>query len=252
MSTNAVLITGAGQRLGKALALALGSVGWRVAVHYRHAAEEAQAVAKTIIDGGGFAVPVQAELCDRASLEALVPCAVDAVGPLTALVNNASHFEDDRLQDVSHDLWDRHMDANLRAPVFLAKAFAAQLPSGKKAAIVNLIDQRIRKPNPKFFSYFLSKAGLVNATVTMAQALAPHIRVNAVAPGPTLRNIRQSEADFVAQVNATLLGTGSPVEEIVGAVQYLLSANAVTGQTLIVDGGQHLLWRTADVDDVGE
>ncbi len=252
MNASGVLITGAGARVGKAIALALGKDGWRVAVHYRHSAAPAQAVADEIVAHGGFAAPVQADLTDRAQLEALVPAAVHAVGPLHALINNASHFEDDRLQNLTHELWDIHMDAHLRAPIFLAKALAAQLADGKAGAIVNLIDQRVRKPNPEFFSYFLSKAGLNVATQTMAQALAPAIRVNAVAPGPTLRNPRQTEADFAAQVNATLLGIGSPVEEIVDAVRYLLAAKAVTGQTLLVDGGQHLLWRTADVEGIGE
>ncbi len=252
MSRGGVLITGAGARVGKALALALGADGWRVAVHYRYVADEAKAVVEAIIASGGDAALVQADLSIRSELENLVSLAVEAVGPLEALVNNASHFEDDNITDLTHDLWDKHMDANLRAPVFLAKAFAAHLPKEQKGTIINLIDQRVRKPNPRFFSYFLSKAALEKATITMAQALAPDIRVNAVAPGPTLRNVRQTEADFAAQVNATLLGIGSPVEEIVGAVKYLLSARAVTGQTLVVDGGQHLLWRTADMDGVGE
>jgi len=252
VSAPGVLITGAGARVGKALALALGGDGWRVAVHYRHSAEPAQEVIAQIIADGGQAAAVQADLTDREAVASLIPKAVDAIGPIQALINNASHFEDDRLEDLSHDLWDIHMDTHLRAPVFLASAFANQLSGTDTGAIINLIDQRVRKPNPKFFSYYLSKAALNCATVTMAQALAPRIRVNAVAPGPTLRNARQSEADFDRQVSATLLGTGSPVEEIVDAVRYFLSAKAVTGQTLVVDGGQHLLWRTADVQGVGE
>jgi NAD(P)-dependent dehydrogenase (short-subunit alcohol dehydrogenase family) len=247
-----ILITGAGARVGKALALALGKDGWRVAVHYRHSVEPAQAVCAQIIANGGFAALVQADLLDRTALQALIPAATIAVGPLRALVNNASHFEDDRLHSLSHDLWDTHMDANLRAPVFLARAFAAHLPKGETGAVINLLDQRIRKPNPKFFSYFLSKAALASATTTLAQALAPHIRVNAIAPGPTLRNVRQSEADFDAQIKATLLGTGSPLEEIILAARYILQTKAVTGQTLIVDGGQHLLWRTLDVQGIEE
>ncbi len=252
MNAKGVLITGAGQRVGSALALALGADGWRVAVHYRRSAGPAKAIADEIMAAGGMAAAVQADLADRGALKALVPAAIKAIGPIQALINNASHFEDDRLQDLTDTLWDTHMDANLRAPVFLAQALAAHLPENQTGAIVNLIDQRVRKPNPKFFSYYLSKAALNAATITLAQALAPQIRVNAVAPGPTLRNANQSSADFSAQVKATLLGTGSPVEEIIRAVRYLLSAQAVTGQTLVVDGGQHLLWRTADVHGVGE
>jgi NAD(P)-dependent dehydrogenase (short-subunit alcohol dehydrogenase family) len=252
VSSRGVLVTGAGARVGRALALALGRKGWRVAVHYRHSEQDALAVVDQICADGGFAAAVQADLTDRSAVDALIPSAIAVIGPVHGLINNASHFEDDRLHDLDHDLWDTHMDAHLRAPVFLAKAFAAHLPKGDGGAIINLIDQRVRKPNPKFFSYYLSKAALNCATVTMAQALAPRVRVNAIAPGPTLRNARQSEADFDAQVSATLLGTGSPVREIVDAACYLLEAKAVTGQTLVVDGGQHLLWQTADVQGVGE
>ncbi len=252
MTARGVLITGAGARVGKAMARALSQDGWRVAVHYRHSESPARAIVEQINAQGGIAAAVQADLADRDAPDALVTAAQTAIGPLHALINNASHFEDDRLDDLSDALWDTHMDANLRAPVFLAKAFAAHLPKDENGAIINLIDQRVRKPNPEFFSYYLSKAALNAATLTMAQALAPCIRVNAVAPGPTLRNVRQSETDFDAQVAATLLGTGSPVDEIIRAVRYLLDAKAVTGQTLVVDGGQHLLWRTADVDGIGE
>ncbi len=252
MTTRAVLITGAGTRIGRALALALGEDGWAVAVHYRRSAEAAQEVVKSITDTGGTAASVQADLSLPDAPAALIDAARATVGPLTALINNASHFVDDRLQTLEHDLWDQHMHANLRAPVFLAKAFAAQVDGDAPASVINLIDQRVRKPSPHFFSYFLSKAALEAATRTLAQALAPAIRVNAVAPGPTLRNARQSEEDFERQVRATLLQTGSPAPEIVRAVRYLLEAQAVTGQMIIVDGGQHLLWRTADIDGVSE
>ena len=252
MKPGAVLITGAGQRIGKALALALGEDGWAVAVHYRRSEAAAQEVRDAIVAAGGTAQIIQADLADPEALNALIPAAARAVGPLHALINNASHFEDDRLQGLSAQSWDTHMDANLRAPVFLTRSFAAQVPDGVQGAVVNLGDQRVHRSNPRFFSYTLTKAALAAATRTMAQALAPQVRVNMVAPGPTLRNARQSEQDFEAQVRATLLGTGSPVDEIVGAVRYMLAARAVTGQTLIVDGGQHLLWRTADVHGVAE
>lgn len=144
------------------------------------------------------------------------------------------------------------MQANLRAPCVLAQAFAAALPEGRCGSIVNLVDQRVRKPTPQFFSYAVSKAALAWVTVTMAQALAPRIRVNAIASGPTLKNSRQTEADWRAQVEATLLRSGSPPEQIVMAVRYLLGASAVTGQILVVDGGQHLAWKTADVWGISE
>ena len=252
MTPGAILITGAARRIGRALALALGEDGWRVAVHYRHSADAAQEVCNAITAKGGTAVCVQADLADRSALDGLIDDAVHKLGPLQALINNASHFEDDRLPTLEPHLWDLHMDANLRAPVFLTRAFAAQVPEGGQGAVINMGDQRVHRSNPRFFSYTLTKAALNAATRTMAQALAPRVRVNTVAPGPTLRNARQSPEDFEAQVRATLLGTGSPVGEIVRAVRYLLAARAVTGQTLVVDGGQHLLWRTADVDGVNE
>lgn len=249
-----VLVTGAGARVGRATALALAAEGWTVGVHYNTSAEPAHDVVNHIMKGGGHAAAIQADLSDHNALAHLIPNAIAALGqPLTALINNASTFVDDAVTDMTHAGWDHHMDANLRAPCFLAQAFANQLPDHvKHAAIVNIVDQRVKKPTPQFFSYGISKAGLAWATRTMAQALAPRIRVNAIGPGPTLRNVRQDEASWDTQVNATLLQTGSPPEAIVGGIQYLLSATAVTGQILVVDGGQHLAWKTADVWGITE
>ena len=233
--------------------MALARDGWAVAVHYNRSRAPAEEVADAIAAAGGHAVAVPADLSDAEAVGGLVPAAAAALGrPLTGLVNNASTFVDDRLTDMTGEGWDRHMGANLRAPCFLMQAFAAQLPDGEHGAIVNLIDQRVRKPTPQFFTYSLSKAGLAWATVTAAQELAPRVRVNGIAPGPTLRNPRQSEEDWRVQKGATLLGDGSPPEEIVGAARYLFSARSVTGQILVVDGGQSLVWKTADVWGVGE
>jgi NAD(P)-dependent dehydrogenase (short-subunit alcohol dehydrogenase family) len=148
---------------------------------------------------------------------------------------------------MTRETWDRHIETNLRAPLVLAQGFAQQLPDGAEGAIVNLLDQRLLKPTPQFLSYSASKAGLAWLTVTLAQALAPRIRVNAVAPGPTLRNARQSEVDFHRQTEATVLGRGATPEDVAAAVLYLLGASALTGQTIAVDGGQHLIWQTPDV-----
>ena len=249
----AVLITGAAHRVGRAIALDLAAHGWGIAVHYNRSEAAARAVVDLIVGAGGEAVPVRADLGAEAETAALVPAAAAALGrPLSALVNNASSFEKDTLTTMTRASWDLHMEANLRAPCVLAQAFAAALPEGERGAIVNLVDQRVRKPTPQFFSYAISKAALAWVTVTMAQELAPRIRVNAIAPGPTLRNVRQSEGDWQAQVDATLLRTGSPPAEIVAAVRYLLGALAVTGQVLVVDGGQHLAWKTADVWGLSE
>jgi NAD(P)-dependent dehydrogenase (short-subunit alcohol dehydrogenase family) len=171
---------------------------------------------------------------------------------LTALVNNASVFESDTLANMTRESWDKHIETNLRAPLVLAQNFAEQLPETAEGAIVNLLDQRLLKPTPQFLSYGVSKAGLHWLTVTLAQSLGPRIRVNAVAPGPTLRNARQSEAHFKRQQASTILGRGALPEDVAAATQYLLEARAVTGQMIAVDGGQHLVWRTPDVTGVVE
>ncbi len=249
----AVLVTGAGARVGKAIALALGADGWHVAVHYNRSKDPAQAVVDAIIAAGGDAAAVGADLAAPDAVDGLVAAAADAVNrPLTALVNNASTFVDDAITDMTRDGWDFHMEANCRAPCFLMQAFAAQLPPEAHGAVVNLIDQRVRKPTPQFFTYALSKSALAWATITAAQALAPRIRVNGIGPGPTLRNPRQDETSWAQQLDATLLQIGSPPQEIVAGVRYLLRARSVTGQLLLVDGGQHLAWKTADVWGIQE
>ena len=158
---------------------------------------------------------------------------------------SASIFENDDWQSASRASWDAHMETNLRAPFLLSQTFARQVPG--KGAIVNIVDQRVLKPTPQFISYSLSKAGLHWLNTTLAQALAPRVRVNAVGPGPTMKNERQSPADFEQQRKATLLGHGADPADICGAVRYLLEASAVTGQMIAVDGGQHLIWQTPDV-----
>ena len=168
------------------------------------------------------------------------------------LINNASTFEADTLKDHSRQDWDYHMQVNLRAPVRLTQAFAAQCAPDSQGLVVNMIDQRVLKLNPNFFSYTLSKSALYTATTTMAQALAPNIRVNGIGPGPTMRNARQSEQDFRAQKQATLTEQGSPPGEIIRALLYLIDAQAVTGQMIAVDGGQHLIWQTPDIMDITE
>ena len=241
------MITGAGKRIGRALAEALGEDGWSVAVHYRSSAEGAQDTADAISKAGGMGVIVQGDLTEEKDLKALIPSAQEKLGgPLRLLVNSASVFEDDTALDHDRQSWDLHFDANLRAPDALSQAFAKALPGDEKGLIVNVIDQRVWKLNPQFFSYTLSKAALLTATKTLAQSLAPNIRVNAIGPGPTLASVHQSEEEFAAERKATLTEEGSRPEEIVRALRYLIEADSVTGQMIATDGGQHLMWQTPD------
>jgi NAD(P)-dependent dehydrogenase (short-subunit alcohol dehydrogenase family) len=242
-----VLVTGAAKRLGRAIALDLGSAGFNVAVHYFGSAPEAQEVADQLRAMGVKAVTIAADFAREEQTASLIPQAVEQLGPLSALINSASLFENDDWQSASRKSWDDHIETNLRAPFLLSQIFAKQLPQGAKGNIINIIDQRVLKPTPQFLSYSLSKAGLYWLTTTLAQGMGPNIRVNAVGPGPTLKNPRQSETDFKRQRDATILGHGALPADICSAVRYLLEAEAVTGQMLAVDGGQHLIWQTPDV-----
>jgi NAD(P)-dependent dehydrogenase (short-subunit alcohol dehydrogenase family) len=242
-----VLVTGAAKRLGRAIALELAAAGWNIALHYSTSHDDAEKVAGELRAKGVKCAIFAADFAIEAETEKLTARANAELGPLTALINSASLFENDDWRTASRESWDAHMEINLRAPFLLSQHFARQLPKGAKGAIVNIIDQRVLKPTPQFISYSLSKAGLYWLTTTLAQALAPDIRVNAVGPGPTLRNPRQSEADFARQRDATILKHGAEPTDVAEAVRYLLEADAVTGQMLAVDGGQHLIWQTPDV-----
>ncbi|MGB3456053.1 MAG: SDR family oxidoreductase [Litorimonas sp.] len=236
----AVLVTGGAARIGAHIARGLAEDGWAVCVHYRTSGAPAEALASEI---GGAAVKANLRVPDDVST--LIERAREALGrPLHALINNASTFDPDSAEGFSDATFDHHVDVNLRAALNLSRDFAAQAPG--HGAIVNMIDQRMFRPAPDFFTYGVAKAGLLWATKTMAQAFAPDIRVNAVGPGPTLRNHTQSVDAFERERLSTLLGIGSPPEEIVGAVRYLLGANSVTGQMIAVDGGQHLNYQPID------
>ncbi|WP_029416014.1 SDR family oxidoreductase [Brevundimonas bacteroides] len=243
--SGAALVTGASRRIGRAIALALARRGHDIAIHHRSSPEDAEALAAEVRSLGPRATIVCADLAKEHEVRRLVPEAAKALGPLSVLVNNASVFEDDRVGSLLRETWDRHLETNLRAPLVLMEAFAAQAPEG--SAVVNLLDQRVLKPDPRFVSYALSRNGLWWATRTMAQALAPRIRVNGVGPGPTLKSIHQTDEDFAAEAASVPLGHGATPEDIATAVLYLVDARSVTGQMIAVDGGQHLAWQTPDI-----
>jgi len=239
-----VLVTGAAKRLGRAIALDLARDGWDVAIHYNNSEKAARDAAEQVRKLGRRAATVKADLSREDETTAIVERAAKDIGPLSALINSASLFENDDWQSATRESWDAHMNVNLRAPFVLSQHFARQLPEGADGAIVNLLDQRVLNPAPDFLSYGVSRAGLHWLTTTLAQALAPRVRVNAVAPGPTLKAASQSPGHFVRERKSTILGRGSDPQDISDAVRYLLSARTVTGQTIAVDGGQHLIWKT--------
>ncbi|WP_306118657.1 MULTISPECIES: SDR family oxidoreductase [unclassified Roseitalea] len=243
----AVLVTGGAKRIGQAIATDLARHRFDVAIHANRSIDKAQALAEALTASGGRAVAVQADLTDAIRARDLVRQASDALGrPVDILVNNASIFLDDAVGAIDEGAWDAHFDLHLRAPVLLGEAMADALPEGAHGLIVNMIDQRVWKLTPRFFSYTLSKSALWTATRTMAQALAPRIRVNAIGPGPTLKNPRQSDAAFRAQAEAVPLGHGPNLAEFGATIRYLWKARSVTGQMIALDGGQHLAWRTPD------
>ena len=201
---------------------------------------------------GRRSVIVRGDLSDADVPDRLIGEASVALGGLTCLINNASLFEPDEVGSITQASWAEHLDTNLRAPVFLSQAFARQLPKEHEGSIISIIDQRVWKLNPKFFSYTMSKSALWTATRTLAQALAPRIRVNAIGPGPALPSARMDQAEFDKQARLTLLGRGTSPEEISAAVKFILSQPALTGQMIALDGGQHLVWQTPDVMEVTE
>lgn len=256
-SPDAALVTGGAIRLGSALVRKLAERGADVAIHCHSNRDAAESLAEEIRGKGVQAAVLVADLLDRTATAGLVTAAKAALGrPLTVLVNNASIFEHDTVTTATAESWDRHIGSNLRAPFELTQAFAAQAPKAVRgpddqprpvAAIINMLDQRVLKLTPEFATYTIAKAGLWTLTRTAAQALAPDVRVNAIAPGTTVRGIRQSTKHFAEQRAATILGRGANPEEISAALAYILDAPSLTGQLICLDGGQHLGWRTPDV-----
>jgi NAD(P)-dependent dehydrogenase (short-subunit alcohol dehydrogenase family) len=243
------LVTGAARRIGLKIAECLAAQGYHLALHCsENTYEEAKEAAARLAEGGVETFVIAADLVDPAAPARIVAAAVKALGPLTLLVNNASIFEEDSAFALDLDLWDRLFAINLRAPLLLAQEFVRQVPEGREAAIVNIVDQRVWRPTPQFFSYSLSKSALWWATQTMAQAFAPRgIRVNAVGPGPVLPNEPQGASGFAAEVAGVPLKHAVSEAEIAEAVLYLAEAMSVTGQMIAVDAGQHLGWETPDI-----
>ncbi len=238
----AALVTGGGRRIGRALALALAEDGFAVAVHYHRSRLAAEAVVEAIGGRGGRALALGADLADEGAVGSLLTQAEQAFGPVGVLVNNAGVFGDDTVETVTRESWDRHLAVNLRAPFVLIQDFAARLPGDAGGVVVNMLDERVWSPTPYFVSYTLSKAGLWTLTQTMALALAPRIRVNGIGPGPTLPSPRQSAEQFARQCAMMPLGRGTSPQEIAAAMRFILSAPALTGQMIALDGGQHLGW----------
>ncbi|MFZ5721779.1 MAG: SDR family oxidoreductase [Pseudomonadota bacterium] len=239
-SRGAALVTGGARRLGRVLAATAARAGYDVAIHVRQIDDDAEAAAGEVRGHGRKAALLTCDLRKESATVALVGEAEGELGPVTLLVNSASVFEQDAFSDMNRASWDLHMETNLRAPLVLAQAFARRLPADREGLIVNVLDQRVWRPGPDFFSYTLSKAALWEATRMLAQALAPRIRVNGIGPGPTLASIHQDAAAFEAEAAATLLGRPVDPGQIGEALRYLIDASAVTGQMIAVDSGQHL------------
>ena len=241
------LVTGAGRRIGRAIALGMAEAGWDVAVHYRQSAQDADEVVAAIRALGRRAVALHADLADEAAVRALPGQTMHLLGALDCIVNNASLFEYDKPDDFSPALLAAHMQCNVGAPLLLAQALHALVPDGGQAVVINLLDQKLYNLNPDFLSYTLSKAALQTATTMLAQALAPKLRIVGVAPGITLVSGDQSADGFERAHQVTPLGRSSTPQDIVDAVCYAAHAKALTGTTLLVDGGQHLMPLARDV-----
>lgn len=253
--TQIVLITGAAKRLGRAFALHFARAGWDVAIHYGQSAAEAQSVVAEIMALGRRVVALQADLSDEAAVRKLLPQCAEALGVPNCIINNASRFEFDSAQDISYTTLNQHLMPNLAAPVILAQALHALLvndPAGRQACVINLLDQKLYNLNPDFLSYSLSKIALEGASKMLAQALAPQVRVVGLAPGLTLPSYLQNEAQFAQTHQLTPLGQSSTPEDLARAALFLAESPAITGTTLVVDGGQHLQPMQRDISFYSE
>jgi NAD(P)-dependent dehydrogenase (short-subunit alcohol dehydrogenase family) len=230
----------------------LADNGFSIAIHANGSIDEAEALAAELRQKGHRAISIGADLCEVDGTARLIKRVNAELGPLDLLVNNASVFHQDSARNFDAAIWEEHFAVHVRAPSILAADFAAQLPEEMDGLIVNIIDQRVWALRPSFYSYTLSKSALWTATRTMAQALAPRIRVNAIGPGPSMPSERQSQEDFQAQVSALILQRGPKLEEFGRTIRFLYDTSSITGQMIALDGGQHLAWQTPDVAEIAE
>jgi NAD(P)-dependent dehydrogenase (short-subunit alcohol dehydrogenase family) len=247
-----VLVTGGARRMGRAITEDLARHGYAVAIHADRSIEEAEALAESLTREGFTAAAVKADLLDPEQVGGLVARAAEKLGPVIGLVNNASIFEKDTAEAFQPDIFDRHFGIHVRAPSILSAALLNQLPENREGLIVNIIDQRVWKLTPHFYSYTLSKAALWTATQTLAQAYAPRVRVNAIGPGPSFKSERQAQVDFDRQVAGVPLKRGPAPCEFGGTIRFLFDTPSITGQMIALDGGQHLAWETPDVAEIIE
>lgn len=247
-----VLVTGGARRIGKAIVEDMAAHHFPVIIHCHDSVDDAELLKKEVLTQGGQAAIVQADLTQMTDIQELIEEAAAPFGAIGILINNASHFENDHIGHLNEELWDRHFMMHVKAPVFLAEKMAANLPASQSGMIVNIIDQRVLKLNPQFYSYTLSKSALWTATRTLAQSLNPRIRVNAISPGPTLPSERQDPGDFRHQVEHILLKRAPDLREFGQAIRNLWELKSVTGQMICLDGGQHLAWETPDIAGINE
>ena len=242
MKNKNLLITGGATRVGKAIALHFAERGWNIALHYFRSSSKAKKLKKIIEENNVKVALIKADLKNSKQTEKIVPLARKKLGTIDCLVNNAALFEKDDIANFSIKSWNDHLNINLLAPAILTKQFAKQASKKSVSNIVNIIDQRIFKLTPFFMSYTISKSGLQTLTKTMAMRLGPNIKVNAIAPGPTIKSKRQTDRHFRNQVRSTLLKKSVKLEDICNSVEFLINNSSVTGQIIAVDSGQNLSW----------
>lgn len=240
------LVTGGSARVGRAICEGLADAGYAIAVHYNSSATQANELVEALQGRSIEAVAVQADLSNTKDTSSLIDLATDALGPIGVLVNNASLFEEDSFDIPDEELWDKHFAVHVKAPALLTSALAAQVGEGQQGLVVNIIDERVWKLTPNFASYTLSKSALWTATQTMAQNYAPHVRVNAIGPGPTLPSVRQTQSDFEDQLRTLPLQTAPNLADFAKTILYFADMKSVTGQMIALDGGQHIGWQTPD------
>ena len=246
MEARKIIITGGATRMGAAIARKLSGPNIEILIHYNKSKLKAEKLKKELSSKGTKVYLVKGDLSKETDIKKIIKFAKSKLKNFDCLVNNASLFENDKLENFSLDSWSKHLRTNLRAPALLTKEFAKNV-KGKNNNIINIIDQRVFKLTPYFFSYTLSKTGLYTLTKTSAMSLAPNIRVNAIAPGPTIKNQRQSEKHFKKQYLATPLKRQVDVEQICNAVDFFIKNISITGQVLAIDSGQNLNWQTPDI-----